>query len=302
MLPDDWLTTNFNLSPELQSQILDTIIIVVTLWLLRIIILQIVNYQVADIRSRYHWRKFSTYIAVILGIVLVGPLWLIGLQSLATFFGLAVAGIVIALQDVLANFAGWVFILMRRPFEVGDRIQIQEQAGDVVDIRIFEFTVLEIGNWVDADQSTGRVLHIPNGKVFKETLANFNKGFEYIWNEIPVLITFESNWEKAKPLLEEIVNRDAAPLSADAPEKIKRAANRYMIMYAHVTPTVYTGVKANGVLLTIRYLCNPRRRRSSEQLLWENILRAFAEHDDIEFAYPTQRFYQRHMESQPKDG
>ena len=67
--------------------------------------------------------------------------------------------------------------------------------------RIFMFTLMEIGNWVDADQSTGRVIHIPNGKVFKEVLANYSKGFQYIWNEIPVLVTFESNWKKAKEIL-----------------------------------------------------------------------------------------------------
>lgn len=291
----DWLSVNI-LGSNLQSQILSSIIIFVVLWLLRLIIVQLINYRVEDIRTRYYWRKFSTYTVVILGIILISPLWLTGIQSLATFLGLAAAGVVVALQDVLANFAGWVFILTRRPIEVGDRIEIGDFAGDVVDIRIFEFTMLEIGNWVDADQSTGRILHIPNGKIFKEPVANFTKGFEYIWHEIPVLITFESNWEKAKTILEDIVNHDAASLSADASEQIRQATNRYLIRYSHLTPTVYTKVSASGVLLTIRYLCNPRRRRSSEQTIWENILRAFAQHHDIEFAYPTQRFYQRRAE------
>ena len=64
-----------------------------------------------------------------------------------------------------------------------------------------------------------------------------------------------------------------------------------MIMYSKLTPTVYTSVEDSGVLLTIRYMCDPRKRRSSEQAIWEDILRAFAEQPDIEFAYPTQRFY-----------
>jgi small-conductance mechanosensitive channel len=210
----------------------------------------------------------------------------------------------IALQGPLTDLAGWLFILSRRPFEVGDRIEIGKYAGDVVDIRIFQFTLLEIGNWVDADQSTGRVLHVPNRNVFSETLANYNKGFEYIWHEIPVLITFESNWEKAKAILTEITNRDAAHLSEDAAERVRQAAHRLMIMYSKLTPIVYTRVEASGVLLTIRYLCDPRRRRSTEQALWEDILRAFAEHPDIEFAYPTQRFYHRQLENngQPHSG
>ena len=101
---------------------------------------------------------------------------------------------------------GWCFILIRQPFKVGDRIQIGKVAGDVIDIRFFNFQLNEIGNWVDADQSTGRIIHIPNGIVFTEPQANYTAGFQYIWNEIPVLVTFESDWKKAKQLLTDIVN------------------------------------------------------------------------------------------------
>lgn len=284
----------------LRSQLLGSLLIVVALWALRLLILRIINRRIEDVRTRYHWRKTSAYVAGLLGIIFAAPLWLSGIQSLATFLGLASAGLAIALQGLLTNLAGWVFIIWRRPFEVGDRVEIGEHAGDVVDIRIFEFTLLEIGNWVDADQSTGRILHVPNAKVFRETLANYTKGFEYIWHEVPITITFESNWEKARAILSEIANRDAARLSEDAPERIQRASRRFMIMYAHLTPTVYVRVVASGVLLTIRYLCDPRRRRSSEQAIWEKVLPAFAEHPDIEFAYPTQRFYQHHVEKQTR--
>jgi small-conductance mechanosensitive channel len=148
--------------------------------------------------------KTSAYVAFALGVLVIVPLWFEGVKSASTFLGLLSAGLAIALRDPVVNLAGWAFILWRRPFEVGDRIQIGTHAGDVIDQRIFQFTLMEIGNWVGADQSTGRVVHIPNGKVFTEMLANYSKGFQYIWDEIPVLITFESNWEKAKGILEGI--------------------------------------------------------------------------------------------------
>lgn len=72
-----------------------------------------------------------------------------------------------------------------------------------------------------------------------------------------------------------------------------------MIFYKKLTPVVYTTVKDCGVMLTIRYLCAPRKRRGSEQEIWEDILDAFAAHDDIDFAYPTQRFYNNHTEGKP---
>ncbi|MBZ0199912.1 MAG: mechanosensitive ion channel family protein [Ignavibacteriaceae bacterium] len=80
------------------------------------------------------------------------------------------------------------FILERKPFTVGDRIQTGDVAGDVIDLRIFRFTRMEISNWVDAEQRTGRTIHVPNGKVFTEWQANYSTGFQYIWNEISVLV------------------------------------------------------------------------------------------------------------------
>lgn len=69
-----------------------------------------------------------------------------------------------------------------------------------------------------------------------------------------------------------------------------------MIFYSTLTLTVYTTVKDCGVLLIIRYLIEPKSRRSSEQSIWEDVLIEFAQNDDIDFAYPTQRFYNNTIE------
>jgi small-conductance mechanosensitive channel len=166
----------------------------------------------------------------------------------------------------------------------------------VIDIRLFQFSLLEIGNWVDADQSTGRIVHLPNGKVFVEAQANYSAGFKFIWNEMKVLVTFESNWKKTKNLLQEIIDTYAEPTSASAEQKIREASKKYMIFYQYLTPIVYTKVMDSGVLLTMRYICDPRKRRSSENDLWEQILDVVDQHADIEFAYPTTRFYRNNEE------
>ena len=244
----------------------------------------------------YRWRKTSSSIAFFLGLFVIGRTWFEGFQSISTFLGLVSAGIAIALRDPIVNLAGWVFIVWRRPFQVGDRIQIGEHTGDVIDLRVFQFSLLEVGNWVEAEQSTGRIIHVPNGQVFTATQANYTQGFQYIWNEIPVLVTFESNWQKSKEILQEIGTRHAQQLTRSAEQRIREAARRYMIYYSALTPTVYTSVRDSGVLLTIRYLCEPRQRRGTAQSIWEDILREFAQHDDIDFAYPTQRFYDNALE------
>lgn len=273
--------------------------IIVLLGVLRRLAQRVVHRRTEDVKLRYRWTKSLTYTAVVIGFLVVGRVWYQGIASIATFLGLLSAGLAIAFKDILVDLAGWAFILWRRPFEVGDRIQIGDHRGDVIDLRIFQFTLLEIGNWVDAEQSTGRVIHVPNGQVFTMTQANYTQGFQYIWNEIPVLVTFESDWEAAKALLAEIAAEHAAPLSATAAAELRTAAEKYMIFYRNLSPTVYTTVKDCGVLLSIRYLCNARQRRGTEQTIWEAILRAFGARDDMDFAYPTQRFYDNTREGKP---
>lgn len=289
-----------NLYPEVQSQLLSTLFIVLALILLRLVLLRVVNRRFReDTRALYSWRKGIEYFIVFLGILLVGRLWLEGVQSLATYLGLLSAGVAIALQDLIVNLAGWGFILWRRPFTVGDRIEINSRAGDVIDVRLFAFSLLEIGGRIDAEQSTGRVIHIPNGVIFREAIANYSQGLPYIWNEIPVLVTFESNWEKAKEIVTRVVNQFAPEVGEAVKAYGRKSGQRFVISYGNVAPAVYTKVDANGVLLTMRYLVNPRQRRNSEQQMWEAILRAFTQHDDIDFAYETVREYMHWREGKP---
>ncbi|MBN1880382.1 mechanosensitive ion channel family protein [bacterium] len=280
-----------NISPESRDKFILTIAILLILILSRILISRTITRYVTEARREYRYRRILVYTFTMLLILLIGPVWIRDVQSVSTFLGLASAGLAIAMHDTIANVTGWLFIVWRKPFKVGDRIQIGETAGDVIDIRLFQFSLVEIGNWVDADQSTGRIVHVPNSKVLREPLSNYHIGFAYIWNEIPVLITFESDWQKAKTILTEISRDSVEHLSEGAREQIRKAAEKFLIFYGTLTPIVYTSVKESGVLLTIRYFVDPRQRRSSEQHVWEAILRAFSKEPDISLAYPTTRFY-----------
>jgi len=284
---------------ESQTKIILSLATVLILIFLRALVIRLIVRRIDDKQKRYAWRKTTTYTAVIIGIFLIGRMWFEGFQSLATYAGLLSAGVAIALRDVIANIAGWMFIVSRRPFAIGDRIQIGDHAGDVVDVTLFHFTIMEIGNWVRADQKTGRVVNIPNSLVLREALANYSKGFQFIWNEIPVLITFESDWKKAKEIFQRIVAKHAGHLTEAAERKLKEASERFMVPDVALAPSVFTTVVDSGVLLTIRYLCEPTRRRETEQAIWEDVLNELAKCDDIDLAYPTQRFYNNRLEGKP---
>jgi small-conductance mechanosensitive channel len=284
-------TTWLGMMPETQIKVVNSLLVVLFFLLVRSAVMRVMLRNVTDNRQRYSWSRGVTSAIGFLILIFLGVIWFAGLERIATFAGILGAGLAVALHDTIANIAGFLFIMLRRPFEVGDRIEIEGVAGDVIDIRVFQFSLLEIGNWVDADQSTGRILQVPNGKVLRAVTASFNKGFDYIWHEIPVLITFESDWKKAKGILEKIVDDDSFVVAEEVERQVRRAASRYLIYSGKVTPIVYTTVRDSGVLLTVRYMTKPKTRRGTEQQLWEQILEQFAENDDIELAYPTTRYY-----------
>ena len=90
---------------------------------------------------------------------------------------------------------------------------------------------------------------VPNNAVFKNATASYTRGFEHIWEDLLVVVTFESDWERAKEMILEIANREAPQLSTVAQEQIRIAARKHMIFFSKLTPIVYTDVKDSGIQL-----------------------------------------------------
>ena len=285
-----WIQGLLSNNTGLGLRLAETLLVLVIIWLLRRWIVSLATTESTDPKARYLLNRNLAYISLFLAVVALGAIWLENSQQLATYLGLVSAGLAIALKDPLSNLFGWVFIVWRKPFRLGDRIQIGEQAGDVIDINLFKFVLMEIGNWVHADQSTGRIIHIPNAFIFQQALHNYTEEFDSLWNEVSVAITFESNWKKAKDLLQEIAARHTlSPETARQELERGQRHQQYYYFFNYLTPAVYTEVVKNGVQLTIRYLCRPRQRRNSEQKITEEILDAFHQDTEIQFAYPTRR-------------
>ena len=272
------------------SQIVATIIVIVVLVVLRYVVLRVATTRMADTFTLFRVRKAVTYTVTVVFALAVARIWSAAFDGVGTFLGLLTAGIAIALADVFVNLAGWFYIVTRHPFRVGDRIEIGSDAGDVVDIRVFRFTLMEIKNWVDADQPTGRLLHVPNGNLFRESMANYTETFDHIWHEIKVVITFESDRHLAEQLIFSAMQHHHTPEEAEHTRAdFARAANRYVIQAADFDPKVYVDTVDQGVQLTARLIIHPRERRIVDDQIWREILDAFDGADNVELAYPTIR-------------
>jgi small-conductance mechanosensitive channel len=285
------LAETLGMSVDVLRKIAASIAVVGGVLLLRSLTLRWVRAQVDDLDAQYRTRKATTYVATVIAVITLAFIWVDAFGALPTYLGLVSAGIAIALADLLKNMAGWAYLLIRRPFRVGDRIEIQDTRGDVVDIRLFRFSMMEVGGWVDSDQSTGRLVHVPNGLLFTDRVANYTEGFSHIWDEIAVLITFESDWLHAEELIREVLGRLAPQVEETAGARIRATARTYQIRVGALTPTVYLSVRDSGVLLTARYLVEARGRRGVENEIWRGILEAFATTPKVTLAYPTVRTY-----------
>ncbi len=293
------LAASYANSPEVYHRLVSSLVVVVAAWLIRTATLAAVNRSTDDLRLRYGWKKGTAYATFAVAVLFIANIWLAGLAQLGTFLGLVSAGVAIALKDPLTNVAGWMFIIWRKPFAVGDRIEVGGHMGDVIDVRIFQFSLLEVGGRIQAEQSTGRLLHVPNSVVFSQPLANATMDFPFVWNEIGVLVTFESDWRRARELIASICERRCAVFADEARGYLEKTTRKWFIVYSKLEPIVYTAVLDSGVLLTARFLCPPRQRRSTEDGVWSDILDAFAGCDDVDFAYPTTRFYDNAAEGKP---
>lgn len=281
----EWFTDG-----DVTGRVVLTAVLVGALFVLRWLVLRTVRARVELGAAQFRTKKWIGYVVTVIGVVGLVRIWFGGTGGLTTYLGILSAGIAIALASVLENLAGWVFLVSRRPFRVGDRIEIEGMAGDVVDIRAFRFSMLEIRNWVDADQSTGRLIHVPNGRVFSKALMNFTEGFPYIWDEIVVMVTFESDWRRAERIIAEALTDHAPDTSEPAiVDAIREAGHEYLIRYRHLTPTTYVKAADSGVTITGRYLVGVRSRRSVSDALWRTILDAFAQEPAVDLAYRTTR-------------
>ena len=274
------------------SQLAGSLMLVLALVLLRWLVLRTMRNRAAEGDTYFRTRKWLAYFVTAIGFLGLVQIWIGGVAGLGTYLGILSAGLAIALADVLENLAGWVFIVARRPFNVGDRVEIDGRIGDVVDVRAFRFTVLEIGNWVDADQSTGRLIHIPNGKVFSDSLVNYTEGFPFIWDETQVLVTFESDWRKAEHVVDRAMT-EHAPSTEDGSIRraIQRAGRTYLIRYTHLDPKTYVSVKDSGVQISGRFLVQVRERRGTQDRIWRSILEGIEAEPSVDLAYPTYRVH-----------
>jgi len=243
--------------------------------------------KIDDKLVRYSLNKIITILSAAVALAIILHVWFPDTQSLVVAVGVISAGIVIALQDVIRNFAGGILILTGNLYHVGDRIEIAGETGDVMDIGIMNTTMMELRGWIASDQATGRITTIPNGKVITNDVHNYTKDHSFLWDEIMIPISYSSNWKKAKEVMLEIVTRETAEIVKEAEAEIEKIGETYYLPKRMVEPAVYLTPTDNWISFHVRYVTRVKERRAFRTRISEMILEKVQEYPDISISSTT---------------
>jgi len=227
------------------------------------------HFERAD--ARYRARKFVVFAGYVVAILFLIILFEDRLGQLGLALGVAGAAVVVALQDAIASLAGWCAISFSKLYTVGDRIQVGETKGDVIDISILRTTLLETGNWVSRDLYNGRTARIPNSSVLKETVFNYSQGFRFLWDEIKVPLTTQSDYRLAKQMLLRVAEETVAHFLIEAGTAWKQITDNYRIANPRLQPIVSFVVNSGCLEFTVSYIVDYTERTVMKDRLFTKI-------------------------------
>lgn len=205
--------------------------------------------------------------------------WSEYIKNLMTLISVLSAALIYALREIILNFFCGLYIKVRRPFKVEDRIQIDDIKGDVMNISSLDFEVLEVSTKEENGQSTGVVVNFPNSIVISKPVKNINKGFKYVWDELVISVCLDCDLVENKKEIYKIVNNIETIKSI--PRKMKSQISEIntenRIYFNKYDPIIYTRINTDHIELTVRYLMHPKKARYVESVIWNKIYLAFRE-------------------------
>lgn len=258
--------------------VLSTTIAVLLFWALRKAGTIIFRKKLSG-RKEYWVNQIYKMVLNVVEVLVLLFIWDDYISDLMTLISVLSAAMTIALRELILNFFCGIYIQVKKPFKVEDRIEVDGIKGDVMSISSLDFEILEISNKDDRGQSTGVVITFPNSVVFSKPIKNITKGFKYIWDELTVSVKLDCDLSSNKQTLYKIVNE--LEVVKSIPKKMKEQItsinNNNRIYFNQYDPIIYTKLVDGHVELTIRYLMHPKKSRFVESVIWNKIYLAYKE-------------------------
>jgi len=211
-----WLAS-FNYPNVYLQKVFHTFLVLTSSYFVfKLILEEVVVRRIKEARTRYSFTRITSTLYILTFIAVAITIWVEHPQALLVSYGVLAAGAAVALQDFLKNLTGGIVIFVSGIYQVGDRIEVNAKIGDVIDIGILYTTLIEIRGWVPGDQPTGRLATIPNSCVLTGTINNYTRDHDYIWDEISIPITYDSDWKEAANKIVTLMEANSQKLQREA--------------------------------------------------------------------------------------
>jgi small-conductance mechanosensitive channel len=262
---------------DLPRRALRAAIVVTGILTLYLALLRFLVPRIDDRVVRFNLSRALTLAATLVALLSAVSILFVGWYGAALSFGFVSLILGWALQAPLTSFFAWIYLLLRRPYRVGDRIRIGSATGDVIDVGYLDTTLWEFGGeFLSTDHPSGRIIRFPNSMAFTTMVYNYSWPlFPYIWNEITVQLAYETDLEFVENVMRTTVEEELGSrmservavyrdLLAETPVDQLEVEDRPSVLF-RVNPNTWVDA-------TVRYLVTPRRAGRRKTVLTRRIL------------------------------
>ncbi len=274
--------------PPIQRGTMGAMAIVVSLLISNVIKVYLVS-RVDDDAARFNLRRVVNLLAGLAVFFIVLSILFANWYTAVVSFGLISLILGFALQTPITSFIGWIYILVKAPYRVGDRIKIGEATGDVIDVSYLDTTLWEFGGqYLSTDHPSGRIIKFPNSNVLGSPVYNYSWAvFPYIWNEIKFQIAYNSDLKFVEKVMREAAEEEVGEVMMERVRIYRELLSQTPVDELEVReyPSVQFRVSENTWLEAIvRYLVEPRTAgRVKTRLIKKMLERLNAEPDKVKF-------------------
>jgi small-conductance mechanosensitive channel len=244
---------------------------------------------------RYNLIRLIRLLSIVLVAAVMVSFLFVNWYTAAVSLGLISLLLGFALQTPITSFIGWINILIRAPYQVGDRIQIDEFKGDVLEINYFDTTLWEFGgDYLTNDVPSGRLIRFPNSLVLQSAVYNYSwRKFPYIWNEIPFHVAYESDLDFVTTTVKTVARKILGPEMEERIENFKSLVKQTAVDELDIKeyPFITLRINANTwVEVALTYLVEPKKAaKIRTQLIREIISELLTAPDKVMFPKSNNR-------------
>ncbi|MFY9571602.1 MAG: mechanosensitive ion channel domain-containing protein [Blastocatellia bacterium] len=244
--------------------------------------------RLEDAVSRYNLRRIQRLVvALVLLFLLISALF-VNWYTAVVSLGLISLILGFALQTPITSFIGWIYIMWRAPYRVGDRIKVGDATGDVIDVSYLDTTLWEFGGLLSTDHPSGRIIKFPNANILSSAVYNYTSPFfPYVWNEIKFNIAYESDLDFVAKTMQEVAEEEVGEAMMERVRIYRQLLAKTPVDQLEVRehPSVLFRVSENTWLQAIvRYVVDPKAAgRVKNRLIKKLLLRLNAAPDRVLF-------------------